>query len=169
MLYLPGSVIKLIWLKFSMLFVHWNPATKMIRARIIIIKKNRRGDYLLPVVTNSCEEGTSKMRLCDCEYSSVCALLAVLVVPLSLRAVPWGVSLWKDQGRGAFPLAQMADGDALGAGNLWCSTSHDSLQPLLDWKHNFPMRSDVRTLPSDCIVVPLQYCHPCWPGSARHL
>lgn len=64
----------------------------MIRAGIIKIKMKR-----CPVEgmqcqgggsNNSWEEGTSKMSLCDCKYSSVCALLAVLVVLLSLGAVP---------------------------------------------------------------------------------
>lgn len=70
------------------------------------------------VVTHSCEEVTSKKSLYDCEYSWARAPLAVLVMLLSLGPVHGGLSLLMDAGREALPLALVADGDALGAGNL---------------------------------------------------
>lgn len=69
-------------------------------------------------VTHSCEEVTSKKSLYDCKYSWARAPLAVLVMLLSLGPVHGGLSLLMDAGREALPLALVADGDALGAGNL---------------------------------------------------
>lgn len=70
------------------------------------------------VVTRSCEEVTSKKSFHDCEYSWARAPLAALVMLISLGPAHGGLSLLTDAGREALPLALVADGDALGAGNL---------------------------------------------------